>query len=601
MTKPLGRLWLSRIEDLDFAFQPIVNIHTGMCYGYEALLRNFAAAGFSSIGEVFDLAHEENVLHQVDLHLREKAIAKYARLEWSPYTKVFYNLDNRLFDSGNYQTGKTTDIINQSGLSQGNICFEISEKHQLTNSQQAVSTFCNYRSQGFRIAVDDCGSGFSGLKLLYYAEPDYIKIDRFFIQDIETNAKKRLFVSSIVEIAHMMGSSVVAEGVENSREFYGCRSIGCDLVQGYLVQKPTRDVTSLKRHYKEIELLSHTDRRYATDIDQALIKTEIRNIPSVKEDQDIISIFEKFRVDKTFSFFPVINKNREPLGVIRESALKDYAYSRYGVHLLENPSFGKSLSRFISKFPVADIYSPIEKVLKIFAQNESLEGLLIVNDMKYEGFLSAQSLLKILNEKNLTLAREQNPLSKLPGNTTIYQYISTALDDQSNPYCFIHFDFDNFKAFNDKYGFRLGDRLILRFAEILSSVDLFPNKMVGHIGGDDFFMGFITSQAADQTAANIHKIAAQFKDDASSFYDPKDNQRGFIIAKDRDGVEKRIPLLTVSASILMMPPVKHSHYTAEIIGGILADMKKEAKKSENKICIREMNPVHNRAQIRMVK
>ncbi|MFH0729524.1 MAG: GGDEF domain-containing protein [Pseudomonadota bacterium] len=585
----IDKVWTEQISVLDFAFQPIVNIHTGACYGYEALLRNHEAAGFLSIGNVFDRAHEDQILHEVDLLLRRKAIEKYARLEWSQFTKLFYNLDNRVLDSARYRTGFTAELLTQRNLMQSNLCFEVSEKHQLANGQEAVATFCNYRSQGFKIAVDDCGSGFSGFQMLYYAEPDYIKIDRFFIQDIETDAKKRLFVSSIVEIAHLMGSMVVAEGVETLHEFYSCRAIGCDLVQGYLIQKPVTDITLLEETYHNIELMGRKDRRYDTKTDQTLIKTEMRELGPIVEDEDIITVFEKFRESKNSPFFPVVDRNGEPLGVIRESAFKDFAYSRYGRQLLENPAFGKNIARFISKFPVADIHSPIEKILKIVAQNEALEGLLILKDLKYEGFLSAQSLLRILNEKNLAIARDQNPLTKLPGNSIIYEYISNALTETGNQFYFIYFDFDNFKAFNDKYGFRIGDRLILRFAELLSAQNGTSEKLIGHIGGDDFFMG-IKDQESTRVVTGVRRLAAQFKSDAESFYDREDTHNGFIIARDRDGLEKRIPLLTVSACILVVPPGNRWTVSAEKIGSIMAEMKKRAKKSEDKMCIDEIEP-----------
>ena len=80
--------WTERLERLDFALQPIVNIHSGICYGYEALLRNHLEAGFTTIGSVFDEAYHDGVLHQVDLLLREKACTKYAGLSWCKTTKL---------------------------------------------------------------------------------------------------------------------------------------------------------------------------------------------------------------------------------------------------------------------------------------------------------------------------------------------------------------------------------------------------------------------------------------------------------------------------------------------------------------------------------
>ena len=75
-------IWPSRLSRIEYAFQPIVNIHTGVCYGCEALLRNWEDAGIRSISRFFDQAYADGVLYSVDLALREKAIEKFARLEW---------------------------------------------------------------------------------------------------------------------------------------------------------------------------------------------------------------------------------------------------------------------------------------------------------------------------------------------------------------------------------------------------------------------------------------------------------------------------------------------------------------------------------------
>lgn len=584
MTPLKDKTWLFRLDEIDYAYQPIVNIHTGVCFGCEALLRNHEAAGFSSIEEVFNRAFDENVLHQVDLALREKAMAKFSEFRKGKEYKLFYNLDNRLINSKDYEPGNTSDLLEKYNFSKNSICFEISEKHELEYINNAAEVLHTYRSQGFNIAVDDCGVGFSGLQLLYYAEPEYIKIDRFFISGIGNDSKKRLFVSSIVKIAHFMGSLVVAEGVETRQEFFSCRDIGCDLVQGYYVQKPVLEIGQLKVKYDEVELLSKADQRTGFTDDRMLVKSQIKCVESVYIDDDIISIFEKFRTRGDISFFPVLNRQDEPLGVIRENVFKDFAFSRFGRQLLENPAFGKDINKFICKFPVADIHSKVEKLLQIFSLDENVEGLCIVENMKFVGFLSAQSLLKIINEKNLATARDQNPLSKLPGNIVIYEYVSNVLLNINTSYQLVYFDFDNFKAYNDTYGFRNGDRLILLFSELLKSISVSSNRLAGHIGGDDFFMG-VEGRPLEKIKSETQDLLLAFKKDAESFYPQDAIERGYIIAKNREGVEGKIPLVTISAVILDLPKNVDRSFSPEEIGNIIAQLKKKAKGSTDKLCI----------------
>jgi len=581
------KCWLTALFQIDFAFQPIVNIHTGVCYGCEALLRNYKAAGFESIDDFFDQAYNDKILYHIELALREKAIQKFSQLEWKRQAKLFINIDNRVLDSEGYTSGNTINILKYYGLSLDAVCFEISEKHELRNAKEATEILNLYRSQGFKIAVDDCGTGFSGLKLLYYTKPDFIKIDRFFIQEITNDPNKRLFVSSIVNIAHLMGSIVIAEGVETIQEYYSCQDIGCDLIQGYLVQYPEQELGKIQRYYDHIKELNEKNRRKDNSGDKKLIDVEMEYIEPVFNYNSVSDLFENFKAKKNRTFFPVINNNYEPLGIISEKSLKDYAYSLYGSAMVQNPAFGKNLNKFITKYPIADIRTPVEKILEIYSHNENLEGIIIVDGMKYKGFLSAYSLLKVLNEKNIAIARDQNPLTKMPGNTLIHKYLSESLQDTETPYVFVYFDLDNFKPYNDKYGFRNGDRVILLFSELLKAQNQSPERFAGHIGGDDFFMG-VKGISADKIYPDIMQIAKQFQNDVESFYDTEAIEKGYIVAKDRQGRKTVFPPLTVSSVILEIPAPRDRIYSTEEISTLIAGKKKIAKDSAEKICVTKL-------------
>ncbi|MEE4354890.1 MAG: bifunctional diguanylate cyclase/phosphodiesterase [Desulfococcaceae bacterium] len=580
-----GSRWTARLRKSDFAFQPVVNIHTGVCYGYEALLRNIDTAGFQNIDDFFDCAYREGLLYPVEIILREIAIAKFSKLQWKDHVRLFFNLDNRVLNAGEYQPGNTLKILEKYGLSQDTVCFEISEKHEMMNSETEVGILRAYRSQGFKIAVDDCGSGFAGLKLLYYTRPDFIKIDRFFIQDITHDPNKKLFVSSIVNLAHVMGSIVIAEGVETEQEYFSCRNIGCDLIQGYLVQHPEQDMRLLKKTYEHIRVLSEKDQRRDQAGDEKLLDTEIEYIDAVENHSDAFQVFEQFKTGNSKGFFPVVNSNGEPLGIVSERSFKEYAYSRYGAQLLQNPSFGKNLNKFILPFPIADIRTPVEKILEIFSQNENMEGIIISDHLKYKGFLSARSLLKVLNEKNIAIARDQNPLTRLPGNTMINEFISKAVQDRQSAYILVYFDFDHFKPYNDRYGFRNGDRVILLFSDMLKNASQNAGRFAAHIGGDDFFMG-IKDADLEKTVSDIRKLAEHFRNDVESFYDSESIEKGYMTAKDRNsGKDRRYPLLSVSSAILELTACRPFVYSSEEISNHMAKLKKTAKSCPDRICI----------------
>ena len=154
-------------------------------------------------------------------------------------------------------------------------------------------------------------------------------------------------------------------------------------------------------------------------------------------------------------------------------------------------------------------------------------------------------------------ALDANPLSKLPGNVSIIEEIQARLDS-GNPLAVCYVDLDNFKAFNDKYGFERGDEALKMTARILLIAmreSGTPGDFLGHIGGDDFVLITIPVKAEPL----CQKIVTELSRTAASLYDEEDLRRGYIESKDRDGKARNFPLLTISIGIITneQRPIKH--------------------------------------------
>ncbi|MDD3059677.1 MAG: GGDEF domain-containing protein [Sulfurimonas sp.] len=188
-----------------------------------------------------------------------------------------------------------------------------------------------------------------------------------------------------------------------------------------------------------------------------------------------------------------------------------------------------------------------------------------------------------MNEQNLLYAKEQNPLTKLPGNAMIENYMEQANTNKGS-YLFCYFDLDNFKAFNDVYGFRNGDRVILLFADILKK-QLSKEYFVAHIGGDDFFCAIALENDNEQLHIDVMSaILKKFTEDVKSFYHTEDRNNGYIQAKDREGNMKSFPLLSVSASIVFVKENK-SKKCLQTLNTVLSLQKKYAKNELNHLCM----------------
>ena len=191
--------------------------------------------------------------------------------------------------------------------------------------------------------------------------------------------------------------------------------------------------------------------------------------------------------------------------------------------------------------------------------------------------------------KRLEQARDQNPLTKLPGNHSISDHVAACLGaPKPENNIFVYFDFNDFKPFNDHYGFRQGDRAILLFAEIMQRNLADPGIFLGHVGGDDFFAAF-AGQDLETVIRKVRKVLASFKHDIESFYELEDRERGHIQARSRDGEMRAFPLLSCSAAIIALPPVADALDHDRLVKSI-AGLKKQAKNTPNHIATQVMSP-----------
>lgn len=582
MKNNLPAKWLSYLEKLDIAFQPILNINTGKPFAVEALLRNYKEIGFETIFSVFDKACEENLLYSFDIMLREKAIKKFTTIQDYKNLKLFYNLDNRLLSMPDFSDGNTKKILQQNNVLKENICFEISERQEISKDCNLEKIIAHYKEEKFCIAIDDFGVGFSGYKLLYDSTPNIVKIDRFFIQEIQNYNKKKIMFKSISNLAMQLGIKVIAEGVETKEEFLTCKDIGCHFIQGYLIQKPTTDVKEIAGEYKDIIEIIKSNKR--TKNNYSKIKSHIDRIEPLSINDKMDAVMEYFQNFKNNEVIPITNKENEPVGILEERQIKEYIYSPYGRSILINKNNKSKLKNLIKECASADINSSLSTIIELYSNNPESVGVVITKKNTYYGFLSSRAIIEIMHEKNLLFAREQNPLTKLPGNIMIDEYMGEVITQQAR-FILCYFDLDNFKAFNDVYGFRNGDRVIQLFADTLKK-HLPAEFFKAHVGGDDFFCAIKDDDTQNRydKMEDIINIIQKFTNDVREFYSQEDKQNGYISSKDRDGTPKKFPLLTVSASIIIVEK-SSKNKSINTIQSILSMQKKVAKHEYEHISI----------------
>ncbi|MFO8031613.1 MAG: diguanylate cyclase [Desulfohalobiaceae bacterium] len=172
-----------------------------------------------------------------------------------------------------------------------------------------------------------------------------------------------------------------------------------------------------------------------------------------------------------------------------------------------------------------------------------------------------------------TRALDANPLSKLPGNTSIIQRIQDLIDAEQD-FALGYLDLDNFKAFNDKYGFSRGDEVLMMTSRVIvNTVRRIAGMQgfVGHVGGDDFV--FIVP--VQQVEEVCEKIIQNFDSIVPNFYDPEDRSQGYISSVDRQGREREFPFMAVSIAVVYNLNASLTHYAQA--SQIANSLKKKAK------------------------
>ncbi len=218
--------------EFSFAFQPIVNARKREIVSFEALVRG---PGGEASGAVFTHVTKENIF-QFDQACRRKAIGLASSLH------LKHNLNLNLFPHSLYQTGMNIRAILQASLQYNipadKIIFEVTESEILTDHRRLIELVRMYQEFGFYTAIDDFGSGYSGLKLLVEYQPHFIKLDRCLIADINNNPVRQIIVNGMRMICSNLNIQMLAEGVETVEEFDWLQRAGVDLFQGYYFAHP---------------------------------------------------------------------------------------------------------------------------------------------------------------------------------------------------------------------------------------------------------------------------------------------------------------------------------------------------------------------------
>lgn len=244
-------------DELILHYQPKVNLVTGDMLGMEALVRwQHPRLGFIPPSEFIPLTEQIGLIDKVSLWVIRAACKQILFWQKSGHgiINIAVNLSPINFNNPNFGT-QIIAILNEFGIPTSAIELEITETAVIHSMDATVSIMEELYTAGFRISLDDFGTGFSSLSYLKRFPINKVKIDRSFISDFLINPSDAAIVSAIIAMCHSLGAQVVAEGVETKEQLRFLQDLNCDQIQGYLISKPmpSEDIIDLLENTSKIK------------------------------------------------------------------------------------------------------------------------------------------------------------------------------------------------------------------------------------------------------------------------------------------------------------------------------------------------------------
>ncbi|CAI6085993.1 EAL domain-containing protein [Cohnella sp. JJ-181] len=225
-------------QALRSVYQPIMDIRAQRPLGYEALSRPLDTELFDGPLALFEFAERAGKDYSLDRLARERAISGSAGI--GKGQKLFLNLSPRIIDAPQFAPWQTLALLESYGLTPDQVVFEITERSSIRDFASVQRVLAHYRNQGYRIAIDDVGAGYSSLLSIVELKPDYIKVDRSIVSGLHADTFKEHMLGTLVEAADRMGIGLIAEGVETRAELDKLMTMGVHYAQGYYLGRPGR-------------------------------------------------------------------------------------------------------------------------------------------------------------------------------------------------------------------------------------------------------------------------------------------------------------------------------------------------------------------------
>ncbi len=570
---PLERVL--RQQSLYPVYQPIVNLADASVYAHEALIRGPQGTPLHTPDALLRAAAQEDLGCEFEFACIVAAMKTWGHVD-AP-GRLFVNISATALTQILHERG-TQDLLRwlrSVRVLSRMVVLEITEHERVEDMDQLAEVVKQVRSVGISLALDDFGDGRSSLRLWSQLKPEIVKIDKYFTKNISENGDKLKTIQALQQIAAVFGSELVAEGIETAEDLRVLRDLGITYGQGYFLGHPDRQPA----HYLNVQsqrVLGEQQVVVFPELGRTPKGGQLRNLalvpaPTVHALSTNDELAGIFMAHPDLHAVALVEGDR-PVGIMNRALFMN-EYSK----LYYREVWGrKSCAMHANREPrLIERDHSVDELIGILTSQDQrylTDGFIVTENGRYMGLGTGDHLVRSVTETRIEAARHANPLTFLPGNIPISQHIDRLLKKQGS-FVACYADLNNFKPYNDYYGYWRGDEMIRLVASIATAQCDSQCDFLGHVGGDDFILLFQSANWRQRCDA----LVGEFNERALTMFDAKAREAGGIEAEDRHGVPRFFPCTTLSIGAVAIDGRQFSR--AEDVANLAALAKHDAKQA----------------------
>ena len=423
-------------------FQPILELEHGHIIGYEALTRGPAGTSLESPRALFAEAMRTRAVGTLEelcwMSAVESSVQQATRR--AAGSRIFINALPTTLLSHDFERS-VHGTLERLHVDPSQVVIEISEETRVDDYASFRAAISGYRMSGFAIAIDDAGTGHSGLQMMAEIVPDLIKIDGSLSREVDRHKGRRATVEALLLLARTLAIDVIAEGIERREELDTLRDLGVRLGQGFLLARPqARIIEHVMGSGVWQAVPARAEPGAASEAGSiGRLATSAATVRAGVALGEAVKLFEGRHADSV-----VVVEGERPVGLIMKAQLYQLLGRAYGRELYLRRPVDVAAGR---RPLIVEATTPLEEVsrLAMARQPNSLYDHIIVTvDDKLAGIVSVQRLLAAITDERVDAARNANPLTGLPGNAMIERELRNRIRD-SDRVALLHLDLDDFK------------------------------------------------------------------------------------------------------------------------------------------------------------